>query len=126
MTQLRGGCLKAVTFTHSSILPNHPPTVPHSRREQETDRGRGSSQERKSNELEEEEEENAERENKSLRQADKHLRDRQIVRDDDLEIRGGNVAEMKDHLSPHTSGQDGNLSLCGAGTQDETQRSSTS
>lgn len=38
MTQLRGGCLKAVTLTHSSILPNHPPTVPHSRGEWE--RGR--------------------------------------------------------------------------------------
>lgn len=32
VTQLGGGCLKAVTLTHSSILPNHPPTVPHSRR----------------------------------------------------------------------------------------------
>lgn len=31
VTQLGGGCLKAVTLTHSSILPNHPPTEPHSR-----------------------------------------------------------------------------------------------
>lgn len=38
MTQLRGGCLKAVTLTLSSILPNHPPTGPPSRGEQ--DRGR--------------------------------------------------------------------------------------
>lgn len=40
VTQLGGGCLKAVTLTHSSILPNHPPTVPHSRGEQERGRGR--------------------------------------------------------------------------------------
>lgn len=39
VTQLGGGCLKAVTLTHSSILPNHPPTVPHSRGEQEWGRG---------------------------------------------------------------------------------------
>lgn len=39
MTQLRGGCLKAVTLTLSSILPNHPPTVP-------PNRGGGGQQER--------------------------------------------------------------------------------
>ena len=40
VTQLGGGCLKAVTLTHSSILPNHPPTVPHSRGEEERGRRR--------------------------------------------------------------------------------------
>lgn len=77
VTQLGGGCLKAVTLTHSSILPNHPPTVPHSRGEQERGRGRQTQGEELTREgeewWEEEEEENEERNNRRVRRGDKHM-----------------------------------------------------